>query len=554
MRAGYQRDRNASAKALTAAIKNSRKDKVLYGAVIKAESVFSTMGTSSLPPLPPTLIQPTPPPPPPAAPSVSPSAPSMAPSSISSLTRPVHPLAELIGRRSGRTLPELRTTGSAGPTPTSTPSGPSSAPPSLSGDRVTLSPDVLSAAIGGLRKTPPRIAPPKKTSPLLSEFNEKMAARISPVDSRKSNVELTSPTSGPSAPASTTIPTSAARSPIAVSPPILQERTFETLKPTKGPPSSTAPTSPTSSIATTLPPPPSSPPPSDASPPSPPRKSYDPHGDEIQAKAAELFAHIQEARVKAGIKSTKQTTFAPFTLLGQMPNDRIIMKLETNGKLRFDLKKRGTLMGKKGDQGVDLMTSIENALDVMKKGRYNVNRKTGEMTGLGLNPDEDPTKISSDRVVYSSRKDAKHVKKGQLYLMEPQLIKGHVRLYNKSGRPVVSRANVSPSFQRMAKDIVERNTFEADDYATLDPKETADANKFIQATKPIQPRNIDRLSNADTVWQLKKRYEVLVGQLAAGNTGKLVRDEMETILRDLMRLHAMNMDKGRDLIRSLRAF
>lgn len=144
--------------------------------------------------------------------------------------------------------------------------------------------------------------------------------------------------------------------------------------------------------------------------------------------------------------------------------------------------------------------------------------------------------------------------KGQLYLMLPQLIKGHIRLYNKSGRPVVSRSNVSPSFQRIAKDIVDRNTFEADDYSNVDPKESADVNKFIEATKPIQPRNINRLSNADTVWKMKKRYEVLVGELSAGNTGKLVRDEMETILRNLIRLHALNQDKGRELIRSLREF
>ena len=138
--------------------------------------------------------------------------------------------------------------------------------------------------------------------------------------------------------------------------------------------------------------------------------------------------------------------------------------------------------------------------------------------------------------------------------MQPQLIRGHIRLYNKSGRPVVSRSNVSPSFQNIARDIVERNAFEADDYKNLDPKETADANMFIQSTMPIQPRNINRLANSDTIWKMKKRYEVLVGEMAAGNDGKIVRDEMSEILKNLVRMHAMGESKGRDLIKALRDY
>lgn len=40
MNAGYRCNREAQAKALRAAVKNSKRDKVLYGAIIKAESGF----------------------------------------------------------------------------------------------------------------------------------------------------------------------------------------------------------------------------------------------------------------------------------------------------------------------------------------------------------------------------------------------------------------------------------------------------------------------------------------------------------------------------------
>jgi hypothetical protein len=106
----------------------------------------------------------------------------------------------------------------------------------------------------------------------------------------------------------------------------------------------------------------------------------------------------------------------------------------------------------------------------------------------------------------------------------------------------------------MITDIIERNTYEADDFSHLEPKEVADFNRFVALTMPIQPRGIDRLSNADSIWQMKKRYEVLVGELSAGNSGKLVRDEMANLLRGLIRLRAMSPDKGKQLIKELRDF
>ena len=532
MQSGYRYDRPAAAKALKSAVRNSKKDKVLYGAVIKSEGVFSTTITPGIPPPQPPTPPPNQPPPPAGQPNAArpPSNPNTPPSPhIGVHSRGVHPLAAML---TGKTA--LKKTNHS--------------PPKPQDREAPFDQASLDSAISKLKKTDQTIRPnpftsaPETFEKKLQALKEKREAKAQqPVDTRKSNVEVTTPA----------IPSlkelaESARIKAKNTTTNALERRFDTLKPTKGTPS-TAPTSPLSTTPSIQYPEPSL---ATANPPTSPKK-YDPHSEEIQSKAFELFTLVQEARVKAGEKSTKQTTITPFTYAGNQISDRIIIKLEPRvSKLRFDLKHGGSIM--KDNKGIDLLTSIKNALDLMKKSRYNVNRRTGEMSGLGI--DSDPEKIGSQRVVYSARKDGKHVKKGQLYIMEPQLIKGHIRLYNKSGRPVVSRSNVSPSFQRMAKDIVERNTFESDDFSTLDPKETADANKFIEATKPIQPRNINRLSNADTVWQLKKRYEVLVGELSAGNTGKLVRDEMESILRNLIRLHAMNVDKGRELIRSLREF
>jgi len=47
MQAGYQRDRDAQAKSLKIAVKNKKKDSILYGAVIKMESLYPSNMTNA---------------------------------------------------------------------------------------------------------------------------------------------------------------------------------------------------------------------------------------------------------------------------------------------------------------------------------------------------------------------------------------------------------------------------------------------------------------------------------------------------------------------------
>lgn len=496
MQAGYRYDRNASAKALKASVKNSKKDNVLYGAVIKQEGVFSTITSNTdQPPTPPTPSPQTPPEAPSNASQPSAPAPSMPPSSITSLSRPVHPLASIL------------TSGRSGLRPTSTPSVPST---QIKARLKPVDTREINVSIGTKPKSPtPSITSseaPTVASTMISAIDQSAPISVAPID-----------VGAPSSPSSSSSSSSAPSSPSSDELPPLQVDLYN--KDTK-------------------------------------------EGKDAQDLAAELMNLAHQKQKEAGVSEKKQITIQSYTVdSNDMPHgydSRLIIKFNAkNNAYQFDRKlKSGSTKSLRfypdPDTGINVIRSLIIAINHVKQNEYNPNTKKGETTGLGLKSDE--VNVSSPRVIFTSRKDGRLVKKGQLYVMEPSLYKGHIRLYNKSGRPVVSRSSVSPSFQRIVKDIVERNTFEPDDYSTLDPKETPDANKFIQATKPIQPRNIDRLSNADTIWQLKKRYEVLVGELSSGNTGKLVRDEMETILRSLIRLHALNIDKGRQLIKSLREF
>lgn len=529
MQAGFQYDRKAAAKALKASLKNRRRDKVLYGAIIKQESVFST-GPTVPPqgPSPPevkvgettTLYSPPGAPSAPSAPSAS--QPTLSPEATTSLRRPLNPL-----------LAELMRPPALKPTTTK------SEPPSPDAKPRAFDLATILSAKAKLKAVDKTINPPvvQKTLAQL-----KAEQRPTPVDSREHNVAVGTPVEAgaPSAQA-TVVPTGIAI-PAAIGEPILSSLAATSAVSEKAKSGAEASAGETPIIRKT-----------DL------WDSSNSLGAEAQATAKSLFEKLQAKIDKKGhTRNLIHQTITAYNTQDSPTASRMTIAL-SDGIFKFASTKESSMTGsaKKTlrwypdypDRSVDVIVSLKRAIKDISNSKVDRN---GTISGLGVGEDLD--KIGSTRVVYRSSKDPDNVAKGQLYLMQPQLIKGHIRLYNKSGRTVVSRSNISPAFQNIARDIVERNSFEADDFKNLDPKETIDANAFIQATLPIQPRSINRLANADTVWKLKKRYEVLVGQMAAGNDGKIVRDEMSEILKNLIRLRAMGETKGRELIRALRDY
>jgi hypothetical protein len=534
MNAGYRYNREAQAKALRAAVKNSKKDKVLYGAIIKTESGFgSTSNTISTQTGAQTISTQT----------------NSSGSDDPNLLKKLQERA-LILDATVRPQDSVSNIGS----PISIASTQSKA----FSEPIDFKPKV---DIGG----------PRIPLNLVDELKAKLTQGnfgLKPRDSRKPNVQIGTssetssvgtPTSSVPSNATSTIAPIDSKSPVAVNSRNRLQSNMTTSSDYSDSPQVSNSASATVGSATDM--------------------DLEEKGDlpqtevlkveilkrkdpKIQAAGLDLFDKLHADRVMKNADLTKSERFTARRSDGStIPDRKIIMRLNERQNpaenwfsfIRYNAitgKEEKTIMNSPSEDGYDILRSIKEANVNYEKDLFRPN-KDGTSTGLGVGS---PDNIGSSRVIYKSNKGGNGVAKGQLYLMLPQLIKGHIRLYSKSGRPVVSRSNVSPQFQRIAKDIVDRNTFEADDYSNVDPKESADVNKFIEATKPIQPRNINRLSNADTIWQMKKRYEVLVGELSAGNHGKIVRDEMETILRNLIRLHALNQDKGRELIRSLRDF
>jgi hypothetical protein len=267
------------------------------------------------------------------------------------------------------------------------------------------------------------------------------------------------------------------------------------------------------------------------------------------------LTRVNEIRVREKLDESKQIAISAIDLNGDlMLNTRFaVKKKKNNSGFFFEVTSKpwdGSNSLTKDHQNINIPESIAAAIIKVGNDEYNPKAPVGGLNGLGL--DNDPTKISSTRITWiNSRASGRKLPKGMLYVMGPSLLKGDLRVYTKSGKPVMSISRISPAFQRIVRDVIDRNTFSPEDFSSVEPKESADVNHFITISKPVSPSGIDRLANADTIWKLKKRYEVLVGQLSAGNDGLLVRNEMEEILRSLMRMHAINPAKAKDLIKSL---
>lgn len=206
------------------------------------------------------------------------------------------------------------------------------------------------------------------------------------------------------------------------------------------------------------------------------------------------------------------------------------------GKPTYSKNKDEPPIIKLSDTPYDLYHSLESAYS-QKEG--------SSIKGKGL-------ERAGSKVTFKHRRT--DANKGDHYVLIAPYLKGNIKLFTSLKRPSeVSYNNASPAFLQIVKDIVERGTFEGSDYKNLKSEESRAANEFIRITKPLIPNNVVlHLANTSDIYELRKRYQVLVGELAAGNHGKLIKEEMIGILRDLQRLKAISIAKVDQLIKGLK--
>jgi hypothetical protein len=135
-----------------------------------------------------------------------------------------------------------------------------------------------------------------------------------------------------------------------------------------------------------------------------------------------------------------------------------------------------------------------------------------------------------------------------------QLDKGHLNVVTKKGNQVLKQKNISDAFKRIVNAVMKSGTFEADDYKKIEDIEIPSVNQFIIQSDAVIPPDTPYKTTSDHVKDVKSRYNILVGQLASGNSGRIVREEMKEILKEMWRLKQITFKAYKSRVNGLKDF
>jgi hypothetical protein len=142
---------------------------------------------------------------------------------------------------------------------------------------------------------------------------------------------------------------------------------------------------------------------------------------------------------------------------------------------------------------------------------------------------------------------------GNLFLNEKELKRGNLSISQPFSKSyVLHQKNISPLLKKMIFDIANTLEFDKQDYYNLDGEEKRIVEKIIRAQKDMKEMNIKKLIDDDD-HKMKKRLQILVGQINAGNQSHLVKEEMRQLLKNLFDNRAISIYKYNRAIKSLDA-
>jgi hypothetical protein len=140
---------------------------------------------------------------------------------------------------------------------------------------------------------------------------------------------------------------------------------------------------------------------------------------------------------------------------------------------------------------------------------------------------------------------------GKFHLSLPGLKKLNLTVYRpKSNIAYLSKKNISPRLVRIIQDMRLNKTFDLDEYNQLSNAEQIIADRMINLGKLDYPVKMKRTLD-ETVWNLKQRYEILLGSYNAGNDGRLVVNELKQVLGDLLKYKAISKAKHDYIVKAL---
>lgn len=142
---------------------------------------------------------------------------------------------------------------------------------------------------------------------------------------------------------------------------------------------------------------------------------------------------------------------------------------------------------------------------------------------------------------------------GNLYISHPGLKKGNLvimRPYSKN--QLISERNISNLLKKMLFDIANTLEFDVKDYGKLDADEKRIIERIIKYQTKMKDYNINKLIDDDNK-KIKKRLEILSGEVNAGNTSKLIIEEMIHLVTQLYKNKEIGYLKYASTLKAIKA-
>jgi len=140
---------------------------------------------------------------------------------------------------------------------------------------------------------------------------------------------------------------------------------------------------------------------------------------------------------------------------------------------------------------------------------------------------------------------------GNLFLNERQLKLGNLSISAPFSKTyLLHKKGISPLLKKMVMDIANTLEFDTKDYENLDGDEKRIIEKIIRGQKQMKETNIKKLIDDDD-YKMKKRLQILVGEINAGNSSGGIIDEMKKLLKALFDNRAIGYQKYQSSLKAI---
>lgn len=162
------------------------------------------------------------------------------------------------------------------------------------------------------------------------------------------------------------------------------------------------------------------------------------------------------------------------------------------------------------------------------------------------NPPRDKVKLHwSDKVMHGDNN----------YMLRNPFLNGRIAYYPfGANMQQITIRTPSAHALKIIRDMIETGTFDKADYDRLMKDEGDKMNRIIKQSNIVIPHDVELKGyHNEEVADLRQRYKILIGEITAGNKGKLVLDEMRDILRQLESYHAISAPTRAKLLKQIDA-